>query len=178
MIRNRFFDLVPGILFLAADKGGGSGSTVATIEEQLSSAKADLIKVNTQVDSLTKERDDANKKAGDLQAQFDSATKSATDAQAELKTVKGELETAKTTINNLTSERDDQSKNIVRLETLCGVKGVDPKSAVPPQSSDQAGGDHVYDQWQKATGAMKTRLFREHKAEIRAEGDRRKQAGK
>jgi hypothetical protein len=67
-------------------------------------------------------------------------------------------------------------RNTELLEGLCGVRGIDPASAVQSQhdASFIGGGNHALDHWLREKNAtLKTALFRTHKAEIRAEALRR-----
>lgn len=125
--------------FFAPDKGGEAGGSKKplSIEEQLTAAKAELTTVQGNLATITGERDTLRGERDSLQGQFDSATSAATSARAELVTAQGELATARKSITSLTTERDSASANVARLETLCGVKGINP-SAAAPQSKEPA----------------------------------------
>lgn len=162
-------------LFLAPDTGGGTGGGGKTLEQQLTSARDDLAAAQSlaaAVPARTAERDAAQANAANLQAQFDALTATATKANTD-------LATANTTVGTLTAERDGlkttgatKDSRIKNLESLCGVKGINPDAA-PPALAEQAGEKHAYDQWASATGAEKSRLWSAHRDEIRAEGERR-----
>ena len=139
-----FFRAILGLNFLPAARATGSVAVPdpapqsLTIEQQLEEARtslselqtaqataaADLEAARADVTSLTTERDN-------LQSQFDALTTEAT-------TLRADLEAARGSISTLTRERDTANNeltaarsNVTRLETLCGVKGVNPKAAVP-----------------------------------------------
>lgn len=156
--------------------GGGGGGAKPTLEEQLSKARSDLAASKTQVDALTKERDDAKAEATRVSGQFDAATKEATDAKAENTKLKADVSTITADRDAIKTKLTTAETNITRLETLCAVKGVD-KNATVPLAEESGTTGHVYDQWQAAGAAgnstEKMRLWREHRAEIRAEGLRR-----
>jgi chromosome segregation ATPase len=180
-----------------ADKGGSTGGQAAgesnpnaepanpteenepeptgnTLEEKLSSAKTIIGQLFSRAKSLaglTKERDDAQAESARLQQQFDAATGEATSAKNELATVKGELATAKSTIASITSERDTAQGNVTRLETLCGVKGIDSSKTVPPASepdSADSKGAQLAEQWSKLKGKAKSEFYRAHKTDLDA----------
>jgi chromosome segregation ATPase len=126
-------------LFLDPDKGGGSGG--GTIESRLADAQAKLTERETQITSLTQERDSAR-------TDLSTAKASVTSLTTERDAARNELATAKATVTSLTVERDTArserdskgvelqtaSTNVTRLESLCNVHGIDPKDApkVPP----------------------------------------------
>lgn len=124
-----------------------------TIEEQLTSARADLTSAQSQITTLTSERDQARTdltaaqgQVTSLQSQFDVLQTTANDLRAQ-------LTAAQSQVTTLTSERDQAqgslktaNENVSRLEALCGVKGIDPKSAVPsgpstPENSGKSASD-------------------------------------
>lgn len=151
MKKNRF--LLSVLPFLcAADTGGGSGGGEApdapqTLEEQLTSLRSELGTVrgdlaarDASISTLTQERDAAQSEVTRLTEQFNLATQAATEAQNKVTALTADVTARDTTINSLTSERDTARTNITRLETLCGVKGIDPKSAPAPAGSPEGFG--------------------------------------
>lgn len=168
-------------LFMAAD--GGPGNTnpgnnnpapKGTLEDQLRAAQSEIARLaplESSLQTVTKERDD-------LRSQFSALETTANQTKTELATAQG-------TIGTLTKERDTARNeattaqgNVSRLESLCQLRGVSTTAAVPPQSEQAPIVGHVYDQWQAATGAAKSALWREHHDAIRAEGNRRATATK
>lgn len=161
-------------MLFAADKGAGTGGSgnPLSIEEQLTAARSETTTLQGSLSAITTERDSLLSERDSLRGQFDSATLAATTAQSELATVHGELEAARVNVTSLTAARDTAAQNVARMETLCGVRGI-AKDAAVPTVPDAPASTHVYDQWHKATGADKTRLWRAHRSDIRAEGERR-----
>ena len=175
MIRNHRFAGLP--FFLAQDKGGGNGggeTPKGTLEQQLAQAQSDLTAAQGSITALTKERDDAKSEVTKITGQFTEATQTATNLQTKV----AGLETQVTNLTGqLTQSNEKLTKaegNVVRLESLCRIKGVNPGAAVATvPDTNTPGNEHVYDKWVNATGNEKTRLYRAHKKEIRAEGMRR-----
>jgi chromosome segregation ATPase len=170
--------------FLAPDQGGGTGGNGQTLEQQLSQLRTDLTTAQSSIQSLTRERDQAvsdlttrTTERDQLQSQFDELTTTANDLRTQLTTVTGERDTARSELSTARNNLTLASANVTRLEKLCGVKGIDQKTAVPSVDQSSAGG-HVYDQWNNASGAEKSRLWSAHRDEIRAEGERRAKAGR
>lgn len=169
------FLIVSASAFLSADKGGEAGGQgkPATIESRLAQATTDLSTAQASVLSLTKERDDAMSELGTLKAQFDALTIAANEHKSALDQVKGELATTKSKLGDTESTLGKATQNITRLESLCGVKGVNASAAVPA-IADTAAAGHVYDQWATATDkATKDKLWNEHKDAIRTEAKNR-----
>lgn len=182
MLRNhRYLSLLP-LVMLAAESGTASGGASSakpkgTLEEQLTQARNDLATAQGSVSSLTTERDNLRSERDNIQNQFNSLTTTAnetktnlTNAQSRITQLEGELNTTKTTLTSAES-------NVTRLETLCDVKGIDRNASVPASKAPIKGDMHVFDKWSQAEGGEKTRLWRSHKAEIRAEGERRSKEG-
>ncbi len=186
MLRKNLFSLglvASALCFLSkSDDAGGGGAPAkpkATLEEQLTSARSERDTANGLVASLTTERDTARSERDNLQTQFNVATAAATTANTERDTARGQVTGLTTERDTARNERDTARSNVSRLETLCGVKGVDHR-AVPPalaENGDGGAGTHVFDQWSNATGAAKTTLWRANHAAIRAEGERRAAVG-
>lgn len=161
------------MIFHAPETDGKTGSSKpATLEDKLAAAEKARDEHKASLDLVTKERDDLKSERDNIQNQFNALTTAANKS-------KDDLKISQDAVTSLTKERDDlkekstkDATNITRLESLCGVKGVDHNSAVPTVPASGAPG-HVYDQWVAANGAEKTRLFRAHRLEIRAEAQRR-----
>jgi chromosome segregation ATPase len=152
MKRNhRFLSFTP-LLFLGPDNGGGSGSaskpkTLAESHAALDSLRAELATAQASITSITAERDSARNDLASLKTQFDAATTAATEANTQRDTARAELATAQASITALTKERDDARADVTkangtiqRLEKLCGVKGIDPKSAAPEITEEAEAG--------------------------------------
>lgn len=174
--------LLKRFLFLAPDAStGGGGIVTLTLEQQLTALRSESEGLRGQITALTAERDAARSEVASLTGQFNAATQTATTATADLATaranfatVTGERDTARTALASA-------SANITRLETLCGVKGVNPSAAVPAIESAEGHGSgaaagHIFDQWMAAEGPEKRQLYAKHKTEIRAEAARREYA--
>ncbi len=155
-----------------------------TLEEQLTSAREDLATAQSSLDAVTRERDTAKSdvtrltsERDNLQTQFDALT-------TEANRVKGDLTTAQSTIVTLTSERDNhktasetKDKRIANLESLCGVKGVNPQAA--PPAVDNPTGEVSEAQWQARYDAATTpEAKRAVVKEMEAAAAAKKQAGK
>lgn len=139
--RNRFF--------FEGDKGGGSGGgepkaegpkTLAEAKELLTAANGRVADAEARATKAEQERDAAQAEVEKLRGQFDSATEAAATAQRERDEARTERDAALGVVTKVTGERDQARKelateqqNVERLEKLCGVKGVDPNAAVPPQ---------------------------------------------
>lgn len=145
-----------------------------SIEEQLTAALSNAGTLQASIDSLTAELGTVKGERDSLTGQFESLTTEATQ-------LRSDLDAARASITSLTTERDAAttdlaaaSANVSRLEALCGVKGINSSAAAPAVPEvPGASSEHVFDQWQKAHGAEKTRLWRAHRSDIRAEGERR-----
>ncbi len=103
---------------------------------------------------------------------------------AQLATLTRERDEARTQLAALTTERDKLRKELGDVETaLTGQKAIVTATAaeiagsvgIPldrlpaPQASS---GGNAYERWCEAKGSAKNAIFREHKAEIRAEANR------
>ncbi len=145
-MRNRTFQHLKTLgIFFAPEKGGETNpGGKPTLEQQLATANSELTKATDSLNAITVERD---KSAADLvsvtterdnlKAQFDQATTSA-------ESLRKELADANSKVTSITVERDAAQKslnstneNVTRLEKLCSLRGIDPKSAVPPEGEPQ-----------------------------------------
>ena len=169
-------------LLEAPKEGGGSPAPkTLSLEEQLTAARADLTAAQSSLSAITSERDTARtdlasitSERDSLRSQFDSLTTSAhqlrldlTSAQSSATTLTGERDTARTDL--ATSQG-----NVTRLESLCGVKGIDPKSAVPPASPAPAASSSAADFQARLAAASTT----EERDIVLAEFSAAAQAGK
>lgn len=168
-------------LFLrSADKGGAPGGSSDNTpknlspEQQLVKARDDLATAQNEVARLKPFEAAASEwqqKHDQLKSQFDELTKEATKAKADLTTVTGERDQARNDLTTRTTELKSAKENVTRLESLCGIKGIDHTAA--PGSVQEPTGEHVFDQWVKATGAAKMDLFRANREAIYAEAKKR-----
>lgn len=187
MIFRHLLSTVPFVLLnlMAPDTGGATaGSSTATVddpiapepegntlEEKLTSAKSIIGTLFAKVASivgLTKERDDAKAESTRLQQQFD-------EAKTGWENEKTAHATTKASLTTVTSERDTEKAgrataetNVSRLESLCQLKGIDPKAAVASQTPGSKNGKELYDQWQElkkdpAKSKAATKFSRTHK---------------
>lgn len=177
MHRSLFYLGILSQAFLApaTDNGGGTPEPKAEEPKTLPQAKARITELDGQLATETQRANTEQARAEKAEAevtrlteQFNSATQAAQDAQAQ-------LATANASIATITGERDTAradlttaTANVTRLEALCGVRGIDPKAAVPAEAGAQTSDsdEGKYRAWQKATGAEKTKLFRENKDAI------------
>lgn len=139
------------LLMLAPDTGAGSGgvSRPATLADALTAydsavsaataAEGARAKAAADLDAAATERDAAKAESQRLQAQFDAATKTAADANTSLATVRGELAALATERDTARTSLATAAGNVTRLETLCGLKGIDASSAVPAEVRPAAG---------------------------------------
>lgn len=119
------------------DKGGVSEKPLS-LEDKLAAAEKTRDEHKTSLDKATKERDDLKVERDTLQTQFDSLTttakKSADDLKASqdaLTVVTGERDTEQNAHTATKGELTKAKGSITRLETLCGIKGVNPNDAPP-----------------------------------------------
>lgn len=173
MPKSKFLLSVLPLLCFAPDTGGAGGSNPpATLEDRLSAANAKVTDLEGQIGSLTKERDDANAKATQVASQFDTLSTEATGLRDQVAKLTSDLSARDAQIATLTKASSDANENVARLSKLCAVKGIDPNAA-PAADTTASGGEHVYDKWMAASGSEKQKLWRDHRAEIRVEGERR-----
>lgn len=156
---------------LTAEAGGKSGGETApkqTLEEQLTSARSELDTLKPQVTSLTAARDKAvsdltaaQAENTRLEAQFTEATNTATAAIASRDKALADLATMTADRDAHQTRASKAETNVTRLETLCGVKGIDPKSAIPaieqPNSEEKTLTRAAFD---KLTPAAKSEFSR------------------
>lgn len=155
-----FLSAVPFVLLnlMSPDAGGGSGGasdapnpteenepqpTGETIEAKLTSAKTiigQLFSKAKQVVGLTKERDDAKSESTRLQGLLDATTLEATNAKGEVTRLTNDLSVMTTDRNNEKTRADKAASDVTRLETLCGLRGIDSKKAVPPAIESASSG--------------------------------------
>jgi chromosome segregation ATPase len=129
----------------ADDAKGGSGKPAPkSLEVQLAEVTASLTEAQATLSALTAERDTAQadllKATGErdaLQAQFDALTATATQTKDDLLASRAAVATLTTERDGLTSDLATSKANITRLEALCGIKGIDSKSAVPPDNNPE-----------------------------------------
>lgn len=178
MIRSR---ILTGSIFqlLLAPEGKGGGGVVKTIEEQLTDAKANLVTMQTQVTSLTSERDSARTDLQTAQAevtrltgQFNSATTAATTAQAEVTRLTSELATMTSARDGLQTQLTSATANVGRLEKLCGLHGVNPNEAVPSESESTTS-NSLLDKFMKASAGEKTAMIKSDGTALFAEAKAR-----
>ena len=162
-------------IFFAPDKGGDSSpGTALSLEDKLAKATSDLAEAQTKIASiatLTSERDTALANVACLQKQFDDLSTTASAAQTELATTQSALLTEQsahvTTKNTLTTAQG----NIGRLEQLCGLKGIDPTSAVPAApkgDAPQSQAEWVSKMKSAATPEARTKIASDFEAAVKA----------
>lgn len=141
------------------DKPGAAPK--GTLEEQLTQARADLAAAQGQVSSITAERDTATSRVtavtaerDTLQGQFDSLTTSANELRTQLSTAQGQVTSLTVERDGLNAQLTSANTNVSRLEKLCGVKGVDPKSSVP--AIDEPAAEVGEAQWIERYNSAKT----------------------
>jgi outer membrane murein-binding lipoprotein Lpp len=177
---NRRYSILTGcisMLFLSPEggAGGGGGTAKPTIEAQLATANSQMASLTTERDTARTDLLAAQNEVTRLTNQFNAATTKATTAQNEVTRLTGVVSTVTTERDTARTGLVTADANVVRLESLCGVKGINKDAAVPavPEAAGGAGGGHVYDQWKSAKGTAKARLWNKHHDDIRAEGLRR-----
>lgn len=160
--RTRF---APRLFFNAPkDAGGGTHQTPPpqslTLEQQLTKARDDLSATQGQVTALTTERDQFRSQVGSLtterdtlQNQFTALTTEATKAKSDLTAAQGQVTSLTTERDGLKSQLATGQTNISRLESLCGVKGVDPKNVPPALPEDSRGEKLTMKQWEDRRNA-------------------------
>ncbi len=158
-----------------AGGGGGDPKPKGTVEQQLAAALSANTTLEGQVTSLTTERDTLKSEVGTIKGQFEAVTKTANEQKEKITGLETQVTTLTGQLTQANEKATKATENVTRLETLCGVKGISTSAAVPAIETPENGGPagHVYDQWANAAGSEKTRLWRAHKKEIRAEGMRR-----
>lgn len=180
-------------LAFSADKATGSGPAEskpadekkpeakpkATIEEKLKQSQSqietltsELTTARATIEATTKERDDALTEVQSIRGQFDAATQSAKEAQDLSK----DLEVKLVNLTSENAEKDQKlekaAENTKRLETLCGVKGINSAAAVPTLNENPGENDaQLLEQYQGLKGAAKTDFLRKNKSALqRASG--------
>lgn len=142
--------LLCAAVFLSADKDPAGGSATDAEPKTLADAKAALTKAQADAKSakdalaaVEKERDDAKATATDAKAAADKVAGQFAELEKTAAQTAKDLATAQATIKQTALERDaaqgklvTAEQNITRLESLCGVKGIDPKSAVTTESNE------------------------------------------
>lgn len=120
----------------AGGKSGGDTTPKQTLEEQLTSARSELDTLKPQVTSLTAARDKAvsdltaaQSENTRLTAQFTEATNTAAAAVATRDKALADLSTMTADRDSHQTRASKAETNVTRLESLCGVKGIDPKQA-------------------------------------------------
>jgi septal ring factor EnvC (AmiA/AmiB activator) len=101
-----------------------ANTELARVRGELTTAQGALTTAQAEVTRLTAEN-------GNLQAQFTAVTGTATAANAEVARLTGELARVNGDLATTRSSLTGANANIGRLESLCGVRGIDPKNAVP-----------------------------------------------
>jgi hypothetical protein len=134
MIRKHLF-------FLAADKA--TVSPAATLEQKLTEAQNSLTAITGERDTalstvadITQQRDAALAESTNLKAQFDALTVSSQALNTELVSVKAERDAKLIELTAANSKLTAEQENRTRLETLCGINGIDPKNAVPASKKE------------------------------------------
>ena len=171
-------------IFFSADQGGSTGTdaapqTLAQATAALAEAKETArglqeakAAAEANVASLTAELASLKAENAKLAEQFAAAEAVAVKAKVDLATAQAQLATITEDRDAKATALETASANVGRLERLCSLRGVDPKAAVPAQPRG-SGDSGIYDQWMRATGAEKTKLWRENESAIRAEAMRR-----
>lgn len=154
-------------IFRNADKGGGTSGgnptpqpASLTLEQQLTKARDDLAASQGQVTSLTSARDQLQSQVtaltterDQIKGQFDSLTTTANDTKTKLTAAENQVTSLTTERDGFKSKLDTAQSNIARLESLCGVKGVDP-NAVPPNLPEDSKGERLtMKQWEDRRNA-------------------------
>lgn len=146
------------------DSGGGGTPTPPptslTLEQQLTKARDDLAGAQGQVTSLTTDRDQLASQVtaltterDQIKGQFDSLTITANDTKTKLTATEGQVTSLTTERDGLKTQLSTAGSNISRLESLCGVKGIDP-AAVPPTLPEDSKGERLtMKQWEDRRNA-------------------------
>ncbi len=101
------------------------------LEAKVSSAQGIIGKLFNQLKDLHSRLSTAYSQQAKLEGQFNSAAAELKKEQGAHVTTQGLLSTANTTIAGLTIQRDTANGNVMRLEKLCSLKGIDADQAVP-----------------------------------------------
>lgn len=152
------FKLTASIATLLATASGltitentSEADVTAAINKLTSDATALKGKVTAaegQVTALTTERDG-------IKSQFDALTLAANDHKAKLTTAEGQVTALTTERDGVKAQLATASGSITRLEQLCAVKGLDPKSA-PPKVEDPQADNLTEAQWEAKLQAAST----------------------
>lgn len=153
------------LMFMDSNSGGGGGSadnkgpfdseaapdlTGDTLEAKNTSALGIIKSLFQAGKDLVSRLSTANNERDRLQQQFDAVTRDFENEKSEHGKTKNTLSEANTKVAGLTTERDNANKNVERLEKLCNLRGIDPKTVVPA-STDPAGGSasgNIVEQYQ------------------------------
>jgi hypothetical protein len=136
-------------IFRTADKGGsasgGGPAPSPTIEQQLTQSRDDLAAAQSTLNALTSERDTLASQVASLtterdqiKSQFETLTVTATETKTKLSAAESAVASLTTERDGFKSKLDTATSHVTRLESLCGVKGVDPAHvppALPPESA-------------------------------------------
>lgn len=155
-----------------------------TLEEQLTSARSELATAQSSLDAATKDRDTAKSEVtrltserDALQTQFDALTTEATKAKTDLVTMTSERDThqaASEAKDKTITAKDSRIKN---LESLCGIKGLNPDAA--PPALDEPKAELTTAQWEaKYAAASTTEARKKVVDEMEAAAAAKKKAGK
>ena len=166
----------PFAIFFSPDKGGDSSPAVKplSLEDRLAQATSELAEAHTKIASiatLTSERDTALANVASLQKQFDDLTVTAASVQTELATTKSALTSEQSAHGTTKSSLTTAQGNIGRLEKLCGLKGIDPNSAVPSEPKGDAPlsqAEWVTKMKSAATPEARTKIASEFEAAVKA----------
>lgn len=125
-------------------------------------------------DAVLAERDDLKSRVAELELTINTFPKP-----------EAALQSAREQVGLLTVERDKaqagwnrEKINVERLESFCGVKGLDPSTLPPVASTPDDDGEVLFQRWQNMQGPDKTRFYRanEKKLQAYADGVRREHA--
>lgn len=110
-----------------------------------------------------------------LNAQFTELVADAIQARADLTAKVTELDTLTAQLTGTTGKLEAASKNIERLEALCGIKGIDANNAAPNLETNSEDDAALYDRFANAAPDVATAMYSdpELNARIRRESARR-----
>lgn len=120
--------------------------------------------------AVTAELETARNETIAIKAQFDVAATEATAAKSEVGRLTNELSGAQKTITEINAKLAESGTNIDRLETLCQLKGIDPKAAIAPNNDpqDQSPEDLVATMQAIKDPNERTNFYRNNRAAIDA----------
>lgn len=148
-------------------------------QEEIEKAITNLGQRNSQLEAdLKTARESFSAKSTELdtlKGQFDVLTKSAKEATDAKAGLEADINAKAGEIKNLKDAAKRDGESIVRLEALCGVKGIDPKKAAPSLTAPEDSDAELYDRFVKADQLTATAMFNDPKTgpRIRAESQRR-----